>query len=117
MPFADESKIPAGWRWEQVQDPAVTSLVPDTVVYDLTWSRDSYVQQKWRGFIDIRTNLPKRREMYTKKNGEENFVLTRITRIEYPSDEEFLSMIEAAIKVEPESEAAGKPHSTPALSP
>ena len=69
--------------------------IPEKLVYDLTWSEDSDVQQKWRGFIDTRTNLPKRTERYRKKDNEQSFVLTTITKIEYPSDAELSSVLMA----------------------
>ncbi len=115
MPFSDESKIPKPWTWDQISDPNLEARVLGTVIYELTW-KDHAVLRSWRGFIDIRTSLPIIAEAYEKGNRDRELILQSVIQFEYPSDDEFLAAIEA-LKVEPESGAAGIPPSIPALSP
>jgi hypothetical protein len=114
MPFSNERSIPAGYSWEQIDDPAVRSI-PGTVIYDLTWTTQKQ-QNRWRAYIHVRTNLLQRSEFYTTDEREPAMRLTNVVVYDYPSDENLMAAIEKVTE-KPESGAAGIPPSIPALSP
>ena len=49
---------------------------------------------KWRIFIDVQTNLPKREECYQKSGSENEYVLESIKIITYLADNEIKVLIE-----------------------
>lgn len=98
MPFQKRSDVPANAQWNRVTDAAVQSEVPGTEVYDLTWtgstSNNSPVHYRWRAFVDPRTNLPRRSELYQKRSVDDEYRLASVKQIKYITDAE----IEAVIK-------------------
>jgi hypothetical protein len=88
LPFDDISKVPPDAKWQQVADEDFEITVPDTEVYDLVWTEKkldgSVVYNKWRGYIDTETKLPKRIERWEKGPKEEDKLIT-VTQIAYPT--------------------------------
>ena len=96
MPFSDITNIPKDAQWNRVDSKKLTTTIPGTEVYDLTWTKKVPNTElwKWRVFIDITSNLPKKTEWYKKAAIENQYTLESVTVVEYPSD----SKIEAVIQ-------------------
>ena len=97
MPFQKRSDVPTNAQWNKVTDAAVQSKVPGTEVYDLTWTAStssSVIHNKWRAFVDPRTNLPLRAEFYQKRPVDSEYRLTSVKQIKYITDAEIEAVIE-----------------------
>jgi hypothetical protein len=74
-PFDDITEVPEDAIWQQVTDETIETTIPNTQVYDLTWTEKaldgSMAHKKWRGYIDTETKLPKRVERWIKLAKEE----------------------------------------------
>jgi len=85
LPFEDISKVPPGANWRPVADEDIETIIPHTEVYDLTWVEkelgSTVVYEKWRGYIDIETKLPKRIERWEKR--AEEYRLLTVTKVAY----------------------------------
>ena len=96
MPFYDISEIPADAEWTHVADAGVETYTKETKVYDLTWSAKAYdgsVVFKWRFFVDHKTNLPRRIEIYQKLLAEDDYIFMSSKEIEYLSDSKMQGII------------------------
>ena len=98
VPFSDISDV-SGARWSRVEDPQLAAVVSGTKVYELTWPQketgsETIEFRKWRVFVDIRTNLPKRAEHYFKLKPQEEYKFETYEVITYPSG----SQIQALVK-------------------
>ena len=92
LPFDDISKVPLNAKWQQAADEDIETTVPDTEVYELMWTEErfggSIVHNKWRGYIDTETKLPKRIERWWKQAKETEYELLTVTQIAYPTSVE-----------------------------
>ena len=65
----------------------------------MTWIGKSYenvtILRKWRFFIDAKTNLPQRTELYNKLPADSEYNLVSVKVVEYLSDSEIQSVLEA----------------------
>ena len=100
LPFDDISKVPPDAKWQQVADEDLETTIPDTEVYDLVWAEErlggSTVHNKWRGYIDIRTKLPKRIERWWRQAKKTEYELLTVTRIACLTTVEVTAAIEDA---------------------
>jgi len=97
MPFQKRSDVPTDAQWNRVTDAAVQSEVPGTEVYDLTWmdtTSSSVIHNKWRAFVDPRTNLPLRAEFYQKRPVDSEYRLASVKQIRHITDAEIEAVIE-----------------------
>ena len=97
MPFQKRTDVPTDAQWNRVTDAALHSEVPGTEVYDLTWTENtsiSVIHNKWRAFVDPRTNLPLRSELYQKRPVDSEYRLTSVKQIRYITDAEIEAVIE-----------------------
>lgn len=97
VPFRDISAAPKGARWDRVDDEKVTSIVPGTEVYDLTWNITKgtiKIYYKWRAFVDKQTNYPLRAEWYDKDEENQEYQLRTIEVITYPTDDEIKAVLQ-----------------------
>ena len=97
VPFPDITDVPEGSQWKRVDDKDIEVIGDGLEVYDLAWSETKGTiteYYKWRGFIYIETNLPKRIECYKKQAIDDKYTLESITAVEYPPD----SAIDAIIR-------------------
>jgi len=97
VPFSDISNV-SGAQWSRVEDPEIEATVSGTKVYELTWpqketSSDAIGLKKWRVFVDIHTNLPKRAEHYFKLKPQEEYKFEMFEVIIYPSGEQIQALI------------------------
>ena len=87
MPFYSLTKIPPDAEWNRVTDTSLPLVTDSIEVYDLVWSRDHYdtstTLKKWRFFIDVKTNLPQKIEIYQNVASEDEHTLTSVILIEY----------------------------------
>jgi len=97
MPFSDISDVPEGAKWYRVDDKDVEATIAGTEVYDLLWTKKTpqVESHKWRYFVDTRTNLPRRIEVYLKKAFEENFTLYKYEVVTYLTDAEIKALIQS----------------------
>jgi hypothetical protein len=93
VPFSDMSDVPEGAHWNRVDDPEVAAIAPGTEAYELTWM-EAVARRKWRVFVDVRTNLPKRAEFYAKLKPEDDYTIETITVVAYPSESEIQALVE-----------------------
>ena len=87
-----------------MDDDSVTTTIPGTEVYDLTWKRfeDEYITMysKWRVFVNVKTDLPVRIEWYRKQiyhkrksNSDYDYVLENFSVVTYPTEAEIMALI------------------------
>ena len=97
MPFYNISEIPENAEWSSVTDNSLKATTGDTEVYDLTWAKEAYdgsvTLRKWRFFVDPRTNLPHRIEIYQKLAAEYEYIFMSSKKIEYLSDSKVQDII------------------------
>jgi hypothetical protein len=93
VPFSDVSDIPDGSQWNRIDDPEVAAIAPGTEIYELTWM-EAVAHKKWRVFVDVRTNLPKRAEFYAKLKPEGEYTAETFTVVAYPSESEIQALVE-----------------------
>ncbi|MCH8119493.1 MAG: hypothetical protein IIC00_07180 [Planctomycetes bacterium] len=97
VPFSDISDV-SGARWSRVEESKVAAAVSGTKVYELTWPQketnsEAIELRKWRVFVDIHTNLPKRAEHYFKLRPQEEYKFEMFEVITYPSGGEIQALI------------------------
>lgn len=97
LPFDNASAVPKDAKWQQVADEEIGILIANTKVYDLVWMErtlsGSVVYNKWRGYIDVETKLPKRIEWWQKCT-EEEYELATVIEVAYPTTAEIRAIIE-----------------------
>ncbi|MCH7557477.1 MAG: hypothetical protein IIB56_08475 [Planctomycetes bacterium] len=101
VPFSDINDVPKGAQWSRVEDPQVAAVVPGTEVYDLTWLQESTTGTvvrfcKWRVFVDMCTNLPKRAEWYSKLKSGEEYKFETFSVVTYPNESQIKVLIRNA---------------------
>lgn len=101
LPFNKMSAVRAiseDVEWEKVAKENLRTVVPDTEVYDLTWTGrgpgGTVIYKKWRGYLDTKTTLPKRIERWQKFTKEEGYELLSVIEVDYPTTVE----VQAAIR-------------------
>ena len=99
LPFSNMPQAPEGAEWRPVANEKAATTIADTEIYDLMWAvkelDGSTVHNKWRGYIDIDTNLPKRIEWWEKRDKEEYNLLT-VIKVDYPTTGEVRAVIREA---------------------
>jgi len=95
VPFSDMNDIPSAAQWNYVSDPDVAAIVPGTEVYDLIWTTQppDIEFHKWRYFVDSKTNLPRRVEIYLKQDTEQDFTLHKYGVATYPNEGDIKTLI------------------------
>ena len=97
MPFQDISEVPEGTQWVRVSEEGLESVAKETEVYDLKWGEkldnDSIVFRKCRFFVDVRTNLPQRIEVYMQLTADDVYTLGAMTAVKYLTDSEIQTFI------------------------
>jgi len=100
MPFDRMSAIPRDAEWSRVTDNSLEFTAGDTEIYDLTWVKEAYDSsvtfRKWRFFVDHKTNLPRRIEIYQKLAVEDEYIFMSSKEIEYLSDSKMREVIKEA---------------------
>ena len=97
-PFSYIRDIPEKAQWNRISDPAVTAVVPGSEVYELLWTQQDATSEvvfyrKWRVFIDSRTSLPKRAELYAMSGSEQEYNLESFVIITYPGESEIQDIV------------------------
>ena len=95
LPSDNIFKLYPDARWERVPDEDIETPIPDTEVYDLVWAEEKFATRKWRGYIDIKTKVPKRIEWWLKLAGEDYKPVT-VTKVSYPTKGEIKAVIKEA---------------------
>ncbi len=100
LPFSNISAVPKGAKWQKVTDENIDTNIANTKVYDLVWTdkglNGSIIHRRWRGYIGIKTKLPKRIEWWEKLAEDEEYELTTVINVDYPSTSEIQDAIEDA---------------------
>jgi len=100
LPFNSMPEAPEGAKWSPVSDKNVETTISGTESYDLIWTdtslAGSIIHRKWRGYIDIKTKLPKRIEWWLKLAEEDEYKLETITMVSYPTAAEIQANINDA---------------------
>ena len=97
VPFSNLSDI-SGARWTRLVDSEADADVSGTKVYDLTWqdknaALDAIKLYRRRFFVDKRTNLPKRIELYGKLQSEAEYNFETFAVVTYPSEDQIRTLI------------------------
>ena len=97
-PFSYIRDIPGQAQWNRISDPAVSAVVPGSEVYELLWTQQGTASEvvlyrKWRVFVDVRTNLPKRAESYIRSGPEQEYKLESFVIVTYPSESEIQDIV------------------------
>ena len=96
LPFDDMSQVPPDATWQHVAAENIETTIPHTRVYDLMWTEKTLAgfvaHNKWRGYIDIDTKLPRRVEQWQKRSGEE-YELTTVIKVTYPTAAEIQAVV------------------------
>ena len=93
------SAVPEDAELERVANDGREFEAEDIEVYDLTWTVETYdvvVFQKWRVFVDLRTNLPQKTEFYIKRSADNDYILRSKKIVRYLSDAEIETVIQEA---------------------
>jgi hypothetical protein len=98
FPFADADGVPKGAQWSAVDESQVAMRLPETKVYELTWTEaggtpEATAYRTCRLFVDARTRLPKRAEWYAKSRPEDEHTFETFTVVSYPSESEIQDLI------------------------
>ena len=97
IPFYSISGLPENSDWSRVADKDLETHTKNIEVYDLIWKIKGYggflTFNKWRFFVDSKTNLPERTEFYQKLPSDEEYILISSMEVEYLSDTEMLNLI------------------------
>ena len=100
MPFYDISKIPLDAEWRPVPNSVLKATAENTNVYDLTWVQRTYggsaTLNRWRVFINPRTNIPQRTEFYRKSPANSEYNLESVMEVEYWSNSKMQAFIKDA---------------------
>jgi hypothetical protein len=97
VPFSNISDIP-GARWTRLNDLEAEAGVFDSKLYDLTWQDKNAALgaiklYRRRFFVDKRTNLPKRIELYGKLQSEAEYKFETFAVVTYPSEDQIRTLI------------------------
>lgn len=98
VPFAYINDVPEESKWNRVEDPSVSAIVPGTAPYELIWPQKSTTGAgikfiKWRVFLDTVTNLPKRIEWYSKFQSEAEYKFETFAVVTYPDESQIQTLI------------------------
>jgi hypothetical protein len=94
LPSHNIFKLYPDAKWERVSDENIETIIPDTEVYDLTWTEEKFASRKWRGYVNNKTRLPQRVEWWLKLADEDEYKRVTTIKVSYPTEAE----IQAAIK-------------------
>ena len=79
LPFSKLTDIPQNSKWEQVTNDV--NGMQNVKIYDLTWTETAEGNlvryKKWRGFLDVKTDLPQRIEWFENPD-ETRFIYVEI---------------------------------------
>ncbi len=80
MPFDDVSSMPDNAVWNQMSMENTPDAIPGTTLYELTWHQQSGDVEtlryfKWRCYLDLKTNIPQKTELYTSSDPNDGYVL------------------------------------------
>jgi hypothetical protein len=97
VPFSNIIDIP-GARWTRLEDSEARADVSGTKVYDLTWQEknaalDALKSYRRRFFVDKRTNLPKRIELYARLQSDAEYTFETFAVVTYPSEDQIRTLI------------------------
>jgi hypothetical protein len=99
LPFNSMPEAPEGAEWEAVANKNLETVIPGTEVYDLMWTEKKpdgpAVYNRWRGYVNIETKLPKKIEWWEKRTEEEYKLLT-IIKVAYPTAVEIQTAVRDA---------------------
>jgi len=98
VPFYDTSEIPPDAEWHHVDNDSFAVTAEGIEVYELKYVKKTHegylIVYKWRFFIDIKTNLPRRTELYQKLPADDNeYILKTVNKIQYLSDNEIQAVL------------------------
>ncbi|MHC4640225.1 MAG: hypothetical protein ACYS32_01175 [Planctomycetota bacterium] len=93
LPSHNTFKLYPDAKWGRAPDENIKSPIRDTEVYDLTWTEQEFASRRWRGYIDIKTGLPRKIEWELKLPDEKEYKLETITIVYYPTEAEILTSI------------------------
>jgi len=100
LPFFDMSEVPDNAEWIPLTDHRSKDTAKATEVYDFSWvvqdDTGPIVSNKWRVFVNSKTHLPYRIEIYRKISHDNDYTLRNVILAEYPSDVEIQAVIEKA---------------------
>jgi hypothetical protein len=101
LPFDDISRVPPDAGWQQAADETIETTVPGTEVYDLVWTTKGLagsviIHRKWRGYIDAETRLPSRIEWWERPAEQDEYTLSTVIKVTYPTVDEIGSVIKEA---------------------
>ncbi|MCP4256505.1 MAG: hypothetical protein GY774_03140 [Planctomycetes bacterium] len=97
-PIYDKSENPRDSEWLLMNDK-IPEAVEGIDIYDLNWTKKttrSYVLKRWRFFVDSKTFLPKKIEIYGTEIGQSDYILKMVTSIESTSDIDIQTVIDDA---------------------
>jgi hypothetical protein len=114
VPFSERDDIPTEAKWIHIDDKEVTSVVPGTKAYELSWiekntDSQSALYKKWRVFAENRTILPKRIEWYSKAGTEGDYGFEKYVVITYPSEDKIQDIIRDIFGRQDDPEFIGTP--------
>jgi hypothetical protein len=81
-----------------VEDKSIISINPNIDVYDLSWPKRSMAghleYNKWRLFVNTKTHLPQRIELWKKQLKENEYEFATSFEIDYPDNSQIQRIIE-----------------------
>jgi len=96
VPFSDLSVVPDDAEWNYIAGDSL-KVAEGIEAYDLIWTEKaldgSMVLNKWRVFVDTKTDLPQRTELYRKQALDSDYTLESVIVVEYLERNEIESVI------------------------
>lgn len=111
--FSALKEAPEDSRWTPVKQKQLVATVPGCKVYDLTWPEKSAESdspvgfKRLRLFVDARTHLPKRTELYWRDVSEDEYALQSSQVVTYPRAGEVRALIRDVFGPDNESSEPG----------
>ena len=96
MPFASISDIPADAQWIRITDETLKNN-DGVEIYDLIWTNTEFKGSKgyWKCkfYVDTKTNLPSKIELYRKSSTEEEYTLVIFRLVKCPDSDGFEAVV------------------------
>jgi len=97
LPLDRMSNVPKGATWNRVSDETLLTAEENTEVYDLKYPSQSSPGEealgKARFFVDPKTGIPTKVELYRKYSADSEYVLQSQFIVEHMSDAQFKALV------------------------
>ncbi|MBN2270302.1 MAG: hypothetical protein JXN61_06795 [Sedimentisphaerales bacterium] len=101
IPFTELSRLPQGSQWGPADGDQLSTVPEGIEVYDLTRTQEvpngPTITRKWRFFVDSRTGLPQKVELYRKSTIDREYHLQFVKTVEYLTDKQMQEHVDEVL--------------------